>query len=138
MHYSVPVCLLHTKQYVERYSVFIAFSYFDNSFYYFPEIFIYLKGEGRLVKVLTDIDRHIFKIAIRREKICLAFFREFEENYKTHEFRIFLSIMQCLKVYIKKPKYFKLKKQYELYLYLNIVLIGYISQLLQSINSSSN
>lgn len=93
---------MHTKQYVERYSVFIAFSYFDNSFYYFPEIFIYLKGEGRLVKVLTDIDRHIFKIAIRREKICLAFFREFEENYKTHEFRIFLSIMQCLKVNIKK------------------------------------
>lgn len=82
-HCLVLVCLLHTKQYVEPYSVFIAFLYFDNSFYYFPELFIYIKGKGRVMKVLTDIDGHIFKIAIMRVKICSAFFRELEENYKT-------------------------------------------------------
>lgn len=52
-------------------------------FYYFPELFIYIKGKGRVMKVLTDIDGHMFKIAIMRVKICSAFFRELEENYKT-------------------------------------------------------
>lgn len=46
-HCSVLVCLLHSKQFVEPYSVFIAFSYFDNSFYYFFWNIYLFKGKGK-------------------------------------------------------------------------------------------